>query len=164
MAARSPRRIAEVLAIAALVVLVDQVTKTWAQQHLATRSIDLVWTARLRLALNPGIAFSLGRGSTGVVTLIALAVLGGVAVFAWRSSGQMLAVSLGLIMGGAAGNLADRLMRDNGGQVIDFIDLRWWPVFNVADAAISCGVILALVANSRGKANVTSSVAEPPAP
>ncbi len=139
---------AQVTAVAAVVVAVDQTTKTWAQHRLAARSIELVWTLRLRLELNPGIAFSLGRGSTGLVTVVAVVILAAVVVAAWRSSGRMLGVALGLVMGGAVGNLVDRLFRHNGGQVIDFIDLRWWPVFNVADTAITCGVILALIASA----------------
>ena len=52
---------------------------------------------------------------------------------------------MGLLLGGAAGNLTDRLVRHHHGAVIDFIDLKWWPVFNVADASIVCGAILLLV-------------------
>jgi signal peptidase II len=132
-------------ATAAVVVALDQGTKTWAEHHLSNRTIHLVWTLRLRLEFNPGIAFSLGRGSTALVTVVAAAILAAVIVLAWRSSGRLLGIAFGLVMGGAAGNLIDRLLRHNGGQVIDFIDPRWWPVFNVADMAISCGVILALL-------------------
>jgi signal peptidase II len=59
------------------------------------------------------------------------------------------AIALGLIMGGAAGNLIDRLLRDEGllrGAVVDFIDLQWFPVFNVADAAINIGAVLLVLA------------------
>jgi signal peptidase II len=80
---------------------------------------------------------------------MALVILAVVVVVAWRSTGRGLGLALGLIMGGAAGNLTDRLLRHHGGQVIDFIDLRWWPVFNVADAAVSCGVLLALLTTAR---------------
>ena len=142
--ARRLRRVGLVLAVSAAVVAVDQVSKTWAEHHLVTRSIHVIWTLRLKLALNPGVAFSVGQGSTGLVTVAALAVFAVLITVVWRSSGRWLAVALALIVGGAASNLADRLVRGNGGQVIDFIDLRWWPVFNFADAAITCGVILAL--------------------
>jgi signal peptidase II len=144
------RRAGLVLAVAALVVAADQATKTWAEHRLAGRTIHLVWTLRLRLELNSGVAFSLGRGSTGLVTALAAAILTVVAVVAWRTTGRVLGVALGLITGGAASNLVDRLVRHHGGQVIDFIDLRWWPVFNVADAAITCGVVLALVLGTVG--------------
>jgi signal peptidase II len=61
------------------------------------------------------------------------------------------AVGLGLLVGGAVGNLADRLVGGHGGAVVDFIDLQWWPAFNVADAAITCGAVL-LVVGQRWKA------------
>jgi signal peptidase II len=138
------RRIGAVLGIGAVVVALDQLTKTWAEHRLTNHTIHVVWTLRLQLQLNPGVAFSLGQGSTRLVTIIALFVLAAVVVTAWRTSGRLLAVALGLVVGGAAGNLTDRLFRNNGGRVIDFIDLRWWPVFNVADMAVSCGVVLAL--------------------
>lgn len=139
------RRTGLVGGVALGVVLADQLTKSWAQQHLASHPVHIVWTLRLKLVYNPGVAFSLGRGSTSVVTVVALAIVVGIAVVAWRTSGTGLGIALGLIIGGAVGNLVDRLLRHNSGQVIDFIDLRWWPVFNVADAAITCGVVLALV-------------------
>jgi signal peptidase II len=67
-----------------------------------------------------------------------------------------IAVALGLVLGGALGNLADRLFRSPGfgrGSVVDFVDLRWWPVFNVADAAITCGcVVLVLLSLGRSPA------------
>jgi signal peptidase II len=148
--ASRPRRAGLVAAVATAVVVVDQATKTWAEHRLADRSIHLVWTLRLRLALNSGVAFSLGRGSTGLVTAVAAAILVVVAVVAWRTTGRTLGIALGLITGGATSNLIDRLFRDHGGQVIDFIDLRWWPVFNVADAAITGGVVLAVVLGTVG--------------
>jgi signal peptidase II len=159
------RRMALVVAAAAVVVAIDQATKTWAQHHVANKSIELFWTLRLRLELNPGIAFSLGRGSTAVVTVVAVGILAVVVVLAWRSTGRLLGIALGLVMGGATGNLVDRLLRHNGGQVIDFIDLRWWPVFNVADMAITCGVILALFATvSSGSTDSSVAAPDPSAP
>ena len=60
-------------------------------------------------------------------------------------SSPVRAVAMGLVLGGALGNLTDRVFRSNGGAVIDFIDPQWWPIFNVADAAISCGIVLLLI-------------------
>ena len=65
----------------------------------------------------------------------------------------MLSLAMGLVLGGAVGNLADRIFRDPGllrGAVVDFVDLRVWPVFNLADAAITCGCILLLVVGWKG--------------
>jgi signal peptidase II len=160
---RRRRRIGVVLAVTAVVEAADQATKTWAERRLATRSIEVVWTLRLRLTLNPGIAFSIGRGSTGLVTVVALLILVAVGVVAWRSSGRLLGLCLGLIMGGALGNLTDRLVRGNGGRVIDFIDLRWFPVFNVADAAVSCGVALVLLTSVAFDPDARRHAASPPA-
>ena len=132
------------------VVALDQATKTWALRALADGPVHVVWTLRLNLSFNSGAAFGLGKGlapflvAAGVVTVVVLVGLG-------RTTGTTGAasVALGLVVGGAVGNLADRLFRDHRGAVVDFIDLQWWPVFNVADAAITCGALLLVLAGSR---------------
>ncbi len=130
-------------------VTLDQLTKAWALRALSDGPIDLVWTLRLRLSFNSGAAFGVGQGLApllavvGVVLVVVLVVVGGRAV-----GGPAGGVALGLVLGGAVGNLGDRILRDHGGAVVDFIDLQWWPAFNVADAAISCGA-LALIVTSR---------------
>jgi signal peptidase II len=146
----APRRVLPVLlAIAAAVVLVDQLTKTWAVRALDDGDIDLVWTLRFHLTLNKGGAFSLGTGSTWFFVIAAIVVVTGVLFFARRMLSSRLAVlSMGLVLGGALGNLGDRLFRDTGGAVVDFVDLQWWPVFNVADAGVVIGGILLVVAGS----------------
>ena len=132
---------------AAAVVAVDQLTKWWAVETLDDRTIDLVWTLRLNLTLNEGAAFGLGGSGLGPV----IGVLAVVVVVALVRAGRLEAnrtvhVSLGLVAGGALGNLVDRAFRAGdgfmGGAVVDFIDLQWWPIFNVADMALVCGVIL----------------------
>ena len=80
-----------------------------------------------------------------------------------------VAIALGLVLGGAFGNLADRLFREPGlfrGAVVDFIDLRWWPVFNLADSAITCGCILLVLTAGAGVRPTVEGVpdATPPAP
>ena len=143
-----------IASVAVAVIVVDQLTKWWAVNTLATRSIDVVWTLRLQLAHNQGAAFSLGSGS-GFTRFLPLLVLGVVGVVIWQGRAALSAtgaVSLGLIVGGALGNLIDRALRTNGGAffsggVVDFIDLQWWPVFNVADAAVVCGGILLVVSS-----------------
>ena len=141
------RRLPVVAGIGAAVVAVDQLTKEWALRSLDGGPIDLVWTLRLKLSINSGAAFGLGRGLgpvlvvAGLGVTVVLIMLARSASLRWPGT-----VALGLVLGGALGNLADRLFRDQGG-VVDFIDLQWWPVFNVADAAISVGaVLLALTA------------------
>jgi signal peptidase II len=142
-----------VLAVAGAVIVVDQLTKWWATRALADRDIDIVWTLRLRLIRNSGAAFSLAGGRGGLVGLLAIAVVIALIAFGRAIDTKIGAVALGLVLGGALGNLLDRLLREGsgflGGGVIDFVDLQWWPVFNVADAAVSIGGILLVIVVSR---------------
>jgi len=135
-----------VIVVAALVVALDQLTKWWAVRALDDGDIDLFWTLRLRLVRNSGAAFSLAGGRGGLVALLAIAVVVALIAFGRAIDSRVGAVALGLVLGGAAGNLLDRLLREGngflGGAVIDFVDLQWWPVFNVADAAVSIGGLL----------------------
>lgn len=136
--------------MAVVVVAVDQLTKTLALEHLADGPVDLFWTARLNLSFNSGAAFGVGKGvapiivGLGLVMVVALLGLWKLAAEHW-----VAAVALGLLFGGAMGNLTDRLVRDHGGAVVDFIDFQWWPIFNVADIGISCGAVLLILASRR---------------
>ena len=130
----------------AAVLLLDQLTKWWASEALADRTIDLVWTLRLHLVFNTGAAFSQGEGWGPLFAVLILLV---VALLVRQGAGTddpMTRIAVGVVIGGAIGNLADRAFREGGGffggAVIDFIDLQWWPVFNVADSAIVVGGIL----------------------
>src|SRR5438046_2544467 len=136
------RATAVIFAVAAVVVLLDQIAKSWAASALADRDIHVIWTLRFSLSYNSGVAFGLGKGVAPVLVGVAVVVVVGVVLFGRAEATLPRAIALGLIVGGAAGNLADRIFRSHGGAVIDFIDLQWWPVFNVADAAITCGGIL----------------------
>ena len=137
------RRLALTGAVAGVVVTADQLTKAWALRALDEGPVDLVWTLRLNLSFNTGAAFGLAPGlgpvlvAVAVVLVLALLGLGRTATATLPG-----AVALGLVLGGALANLADRVLRGHGGAVVDFIDLQWWPVFNLADVAISCGVVL----------------------
>ncbi len=142
--------------IAALVVAADQFTKTWALHHLEVPR-HVIGPTNLLLTFNGGAAFSIGRGVTPFIEAVVVAMviwLVLVSSRASRSANLGVAIGLGLLLGGALGNLADRLFRHNHGSVIDFIQLvSWWPVFNVADAAIVVGVIvlaLSYLTGSRG--------------
>jgi signal peptidase II len=134
------------MAVAAAVIVVDQLTKTWALHHVADRPIHVIWTLRLYLTFNSGAAFSVGRGITPFLVPVAIAVVLLMVFLSRRRQPTVgVMVAMGLVLGGALGNLADRLFRHNGGSVIDFIDLRWWPVFNIADSSIVVGGILLLL-------------------
>jgi signal peptidase II len=105
-------------------------------------------TVSLHLIRNSGAAFSLATGLTWVLTLVAIAVVVGIARFARRLRSPGWAIALGLVLGGALGNLADRFFRAPGpleGHVVDFVSVGWWPVFNAADSAICCGGALLVV-------------------
>jgi signal peptidase II len=143
--ARSGRGWLLIVVVVLAVVALDQLTKTWALHHLRNGPHHVLWTLRLDLTFNTGIAFSQAAGSTALVTVVALGVVALLLVIARRTHGSATAVALGLVIGGALGNLVDRVIRHHSGGVIDFIDLRWWPVFNVADAAITVGVAVAIL-------------------
>jgi signal peptidase II len=139
--------------VAAAVLLADQLTKWWALEALDDRTVDLVWTLRLRLVFNRGSAFGLGSRFGPVIAILAVVVVVLLLRSARGGEGRLGSVALGLVLGGALGNLADRVFREGrgllGGSVVDFVDLQWWPVFNLADAAIVVGAGL-LVFGSRG--------------
>lgn len=148
--ARPRARLAAIsLTIAGAVLLVDQLTKSLALDALADGPVQLVWTLRLNLSFNSGVAFSAGRGLTPVITMAGIVLLGVLVFLTSRVESRAQALPLGLLLGGAMGNLSDRLFRDHGGAVIDFIDFGWWPIFNVADMALTCGVILFVIVGLR---------------
>jgi signal peptidase II len=137
------RSLAPALAVAVVVVAIDQLTKHWAVNELADgRTIDLVWTLRLNLAFNSGMAFSSGEGLAPFVPFLAVVVIVVLLSTLGRASSRWYTVAVGLMIGGAVGNVVDRLLRGEGGlrgRVVDFIDLQWWPIFNVADMAVVVG-------------------------
>jgi signal peptidase II len=143
------KRIGLVLAVAAAVIVVDQLTKWWAVETLSTRTIDVVWKLRLILVENRGTAFSLTQSGGPLITLLALVVVGGLLWYSRGVRSRLGLVALGLIAGGAVGNLIDRAFRgDVGfmqGAVIDFIDVQFWPVWNVADMGVSIGAVLLVI-------------------
>ena len=142
----SPLRLRQVLLVAACVVLVDQLTKHWALNALSDRGpIHVIWTLQWNLAYNTGMAFSRGEGMGPIIGLLALGVAGMIVWSMRRQSSVVASVAAGLVLGGALGNLADRLFRGDAwlqGAVVDFIDLKWFPIFNVADIAVNLGGIL----------------------
>lgn len=143
---------------AVVVFAADQLTKWWAVEALDDRVIHVVWTLQLRLTYNFGTAFSIAQGRGALISLLALLAVGVLLVTGRRTTRRTSAVALGLIVGGAVGNLTDRAVRDGdgffGGGVVDFIDLQWWPVFNLADAAIVVGAALMILTGWREHAMV----------
>lgn len=142
-------------------VLLDFVTKQLAEAHLAGSDPVRVLGGALYLVhtTNSGAAFNLGSSITYVFPVIALAVLAWIGWMALRLRSLPWAVALGLVAGGATGNLVDRLVRPPGpfqGEVVDMLsvfapDGSVWPVFNLADSALVVGVTLALVLELTGR-------------
>ena len=107
----------------------------------------------LRLTRNPGAAFGMAGSATVLFTLVAVAVVVVIGRTARRLRSVGWAVTLGLILGGALGNLSDRIFRAPGpfrGHVVDWLELPHWPIFNIADSAIVCGAVLAVLLSMRG--------------
>jgi lipoprotein signal peptidase len=148
------RRVGLLLWVAAGVYLADVISKIVVVATLSGHQVRLLGgLLTLDLLRNSGAAFSIGTSLTIVFTLIAV----GVIFFILRTSRRLRsvpwAVTLGLLLGGATGNLTDRLLRSPGafrGDVVDWIQLPHWPVFNVADSAIVCGGVLAVLLAARG--------------
>lgn len=145
-----------IVGVALAVYALDQASKSWAVHRLSDGStIDLVGSLRFNLAFNSGAAFSRGTGFGPLIALLAISI---VVVLVWTSrssTGRLTSVAIGLVLGGAIGNLSDRLLREGpggflGGSVVDFIDLQWWPIFNVADSAVVVGGLLLVLSAGFG--------------
>jgi signal peptidase II len=145
------RRLLVFGAVAVVALVADLVSKlvVVANLHRPVRLLGgAIYLVQTR---NSGAAFSVGTGATVLLTLIALIVVAVIVRTARRLTSLGWAVSLGLVLGGALGNLSDRLFRGPGvgrGHVVDWIslfgpDAKYWPIFNFADAGIVCGAILA---------------------
>ncbi|ROS26269.1 signal peptidase II [Cellulomonas sp. PhB150] len=148
--------------MAALVAAVDLGAKAWAVNVLHDRVIDL-GVVELRLAYNPGVAFSVGTGAPTWLVLTATAlVTTAVGVFAWRtantaSRGRLAALSL--VLGGAIANVVDRA---GDGVVTDYLHTGWWPTFNLADSAIMTGAALLILTTVRDRTPDDGAVSRTP--
>ena len=143
-----------------VVLVLDQLTKWWAVERLAPSAerplgdtIDLVGSLRFNYAENTGMAFSKGAESGRWIGLLVMAIVAVLVVVGARARTRAQVLLVGVVIGGALGNLVDRVFRaEDGllsGAVVDFIDLQWWPVFNVADAAVVVGGIVLVLLSLR---------------
>jgi signal peptidase II len=151
------RRGAVLVAVAAFVLAADAVSKAIVVAHLRPdQPVHLLGNVfEFWLTRNPGAAFSVGTGETAVFTIIAFGVIVYIARTARKLYSTGWAIALGLLLGGAAGNLGDRIFRAPGlfrGDVVDWIGVvpRYYPIFNLADSAIVCGGILMVILAMRG--------------
>ncbi|MEE4023155.1 signal peptidase II [Gordonia sp. PKS22-38] len=143
----SRRVVRNLLALAAVIIGLDLLTKTLAVAFLDPQDpIEIIGdVVTLTLVRNSGAAFSMASGYTWVLTIVALCVVIGIIRYSNRLRSAWWIVGLGLVLGGAVGNLIDRIFRSPGplrGHVVDFVSVGWWPVFNVADSAVVCGAVL----------------------
>ena len=147
-----------------LVILLDQVTKSWAVSALADgRVIHVIGSLQFSLGFNSGFAFSQGQGMGPLVGAFAIIAVLFLLRAVRKATTQLSAMALCAIVAGALGNIADRIFRGEGwlhGRVVDFIDVQWWPVFNVADSSITvgaCALIAAMLMESRNGKGVDNA-------
>lgn len=138
------------LLIAAFIVALDQASKFWITSHLSVgESLPEIWRVRIIHLRNTGAIFGMFTGHSFLLTLVGLAGLIAIILFFryFSQTSILSCIALGLVLGGATGNLIDRI---RVGSVTDFIYVRlwgdfYWPAFNVADSAISIGVIVLMI-------------------
>jgi signal peptidase II len=159
------RRVGVLASVAVTVFALDQITKimavAWLQDGQVVEVVDGI--LRLRLVRNPGAAFSFATDITIVLTAVAATVVVVIMRLSRRLTSAWWAVALGGLLGGALGNLTDRILREPAplrGHVIDFLELPNWPVFNLADSAIVGSAVLVAWLSLRG---VTYDGSPPPA-
>ena len=147
-----------------LVILLDQVTKSWAVSALADgHIIHVIGSLQFSLGFNSGFAFSQGQGMGPLVGIFAIIVVLFLLRAVRKATTQLSAMALCAIVAGALGNIVDRIFRGEGwlhGRVVDFIDVQWWPVFNVADSSITvgaCALIAAMLMESRNGKGVDNA-------
>jgi signal peptidase II len=169
VASRRRRPVVALGIVGAAILVLDIVTKHIAVATLSDRGPVKIIPGVLDLELtrNSGAAFSLANGATVILSLVALAVIAVVVMTARRLRSTGWATVLGALLGGALGNLVDRVFRAPGplrGHVVDFVYLHHWPIFNVADTAIVCGGVLAMVLSLRGVGLDGTRLGEPVRP
>jgi signal peptidase II len=152
-------------ATAAVAYLLDRLTKLWAEGALAGRApLEVIpGVLSFNYTTNSGGAFGLGRSAPWLFATATVAVSLVIVLMSFRMSRPMVAVSLGLILGGALGNLTDRVANGPAlsGHVTDFIDFHVWPVFNLADSAIVLGAVVLAVATGRRREPASEPVGGP---
>lgn len=144
-AASSRARLIKPLVIACVIALADQATKILAVSRLGDGPYELFGGIEFRLSRNPGSAFSLFQSRTVVLALVAAALVVVLVRLAGKAESPAASLGLSVVLGGAIGNLADRVFRSPGflrGHVVDFIKIPHWPSFNIADSAITVGAVV----------------------
>ena len=139
--------------------LFDYATKTWALSNFSSDPQPVIGTLlQFTLLKNSGAAFSLASGFTFAFSLLAVAVIATIVRYAARITSRGWLTCAGLLLGGVLGNLTDRIFREPGfflGHVIDWIQIPNWPIFNIADIAISTAALLAFIQTMRNVPPIT---------
>lgn len=143
------------LLIALPVIAVDRITKAWAEANLQLGQPQEILGSFLQfnLVYNPGAAFSIFTDATWVFTVFAISFSVFLILFAGRIVRLPWKIAAGLGLGGAIGNLIDRIVNEPGiaqGHVVDFIMIPYWPIFNIADSSMSIAVVIIIIASLRG--------------
>lgn len=143
------------LLIALPVIVVDRITKAWAEANLQLGQPQEILGSFLQfnLVYNPGAAFSIFTDATWVFTVFAISFSVFLILFAGRIVRLPWKIAAGLGLGGAIGNLIDRIVNEPGiaqGHVVDFIMIPYWPIFNIADSSMSIAVVIIIIASLRG--------------
>ena len=133
--------------------LFDYVTKVWALQYFAEDPQEILGSfLRFTLVKNSGAAFNIASGFTIIFTLLAVVVIVTISRYASSITSRGWLICAGLLLGGVLGNLTDRIFREPGffmGHVIDWIQIPHWPVFNIADSAITIAAVIAVIQTAR---------------
>jgi len=139
--------------------LFDFATKTWALSNFSSDPQPVIGTIlQFTLLKNSGAAFSFASGFTLMFSLLTIAVVATIIRFAGRITSRGWLTCAGLLLGGVLGNLTDRVFREPGfflGHVIDWIQIPNWPIFNIADIAISSAAFLAFIQTMRNVPPIT---------
>jgi len=135
--------------VATIVVVLDQITKAWAVAVASEEPITIVdgWF-QILVTRNPGASFSSFTDGGQIIALVAIGIVIGIVALVDRVPSNLDAGAFGLILGGAAGNLIDRIVRGDGfldGAVVDWFDPSFFPTFNIADSAITVGTVVLLL-------------------
>jgi signal peptidase II len=131
--------------VAACVIAADQTSKSWAVSRLSRGDIHVFWKLDFILEYNSGSSFSFAQGWAPLIGSFAAVLVCVMLVFVRRTRSDGVAAALGLVIGGALGNLSDRVFRSHHGAVVDFIAFHFWPTFNVADSCITIGGVVLVI-------------------
>jgi len=160
------RRLSIVAIIVVIEVALDQLTKSWAKSSLQSgRTISVMPTVDFRLAFNSGFSFSTGSSRGQLITILVAAIAGFLVWQIMRETRTPRAILMTVILGGAIGNLIDRVFRAHdglfSGRVIDFIDVSWYAVFNVADMCVVVGAVTLVIHEVLHERRSAKAVSEP---